>query len=78
MFRNLGRTALKIAAVALLATPVLLLTPSCTAECIDKFDCIAKAKRLADGGTEKLTCDQAKCVAGDPNQAPCNLDGGCP
>ena len=73
MFRKLGRTALTIATLALLAA----LAPGCNLECIDKFDCITKAKRQADGGLQELTCDNNnKCVAGNPNAAPAGCDAG--
>ncbi len=55
-------STLKIAAVALVTAPLLLLTPSCAPECADKFDCADKAAAAG----EPYTCDQGVCKPGNP------------
>lgn len=57
-------SAWKLAAIALVTTPFLLLTPACTEECVDQFDC---AKPDA-GGT--YTCVSGKCQPGSPTPPP--------
>jgi hypothetical protein len=57
-------SAWKLAAIALVTTPFLLLTPACTEECVDQFDC---AKPDA-GGT--YTCVSGRCQPGSPTPPP--------
>jgi hypothetical protein len=54
---------LKFALAAVVAVPFFLFAQACGPECVDKYDCAAKAK-----SGEALTCNTSgKCVAGSPN-----------
>lgn len=73
MSRKIGMTALKLAFGALLASPLLLVGTACNPECVDKYDCLAKAHK-GDAGFDDFQCVNNTCKAVPAQQT--DTDGG--
>jgi len=72
MSLSIARTALKVAAAALIAVPVFLLVPACGPECVDKYDCASKVTK----DKPNWTCVDNKCVEGSPSGTGGGTGGG--
>jgi hypothetical protein len=71
MSRKSPARAVGGALVAAFGVVTVLVTPACAPECTDKFDCASKARP-----GEVLTCDDGRCVPGNPSGTGGGAGGG--